>query len=126
MNVGCIPKKLMHQAALLGESLKDAEKYGWGVPENVPHDWSVSAHLWSGQELRLLTPCDHREKMVNAVQDHIGSLNWGYRVALREKNVNYLNAYGVFVDPHTLECTDRAKKVVRWASSMHRHWEITL
>lgn len=51
--------------------------------------------------------------MVNAVQDHIGSLNWGYRVALREKNVNYLNAYGVFVDSHTLECTDRAKKVVR-------------
>jgi hypothetical protein len=54
-----------------------------------------------------------REKMVNAVQDHIGSLNWGYRVALREKNVNYINAYGVFVDAHTLECTDRAKKVVR-------------
>jgi hypothetical protein len=29
----------MHQAALLGESLKDAEKYGWAVPENVTHDW---------------------------------------------------------------------------------------
>jgi thioredoxin reductase (NADPH) len=60
-----------------------------------------------------LTAGERREKMVNAVQDHIGSLNWGYRVALREKNVNYLNAYGVFVDSHTLECTDRAKKVVR-------------
>ncbi|ELR24105.1 thioredoxin reductase 1, cytoplasmic, putative [Acanthamoeba castellanii str. Neff] len=92
VNVGCIPKKLMHQAALLGESLKDAQHYGWAVPDNVNHDW---------------------EKMVNAVQDHIGSLNWGYRVALREKNVNYLNAYGVFVDSHTLECTDRAKKVTR-------------
>jgi hypothetical protein len=62
--------------------------------------------------------------MVNAVQDHIGSLNWGYRVALREKNVNYLNAYGVFVDSHTLECTDRAKKVVR--RSPHSQTELLL
>jgi thioredoxin/glutathione reductase (selenoprotein) len=92
VNVGCIPKKLMHQAALLGESLRDAEKYGWGVPEKVPHDW---------------------EKMVNAVQDHIGSLNWGYRVSLRENKVEYLNAYGAFVDPHTLDCTDRAGKTRR-------------
>lgn len=47
VNVGCIPKKLMHQAALLGESLKDAEKYGWAVPENVSHDWyGHVALLW--------------------------------------------------------------------------------
>lgn len=53
-----------------------------------------------------------REKMIGAIQDHIGSLNWGYRTALREKKVEYLNAYGVFVDPHTIECTDRAKRIV--------------
>lgn len=28
VNVGCIPKKLMHTAALLGHSCKDAENYG--------------------------------------------------------------------------------------------------
>ena len=27
VNVGCIPKKLMHQAALLGESVKDAKSF---------------------------------------------------------------------------------------------------
>jgi len=32
---------------------------------------------------------------------------------MREKNVEYINAHGVFVDPHTLECTNRAKKVTR-------------
>lgn len=48
--------------------------------------------------------------MVEAIQDHIGSLNWGYRVALRSKKVEYLNSYGVFLDPHTIECTDRQKK----------------
>ena len=41
--------------------------------------------------------------MVEAIQAHIGSLNWGYRVALREKKVNYLNAYAEFVDPHKLK-----------------------
>lgn len=29
VNVGCIPKKLMHQAALLGQALRDARKFGW-------------------------------------------------------------------------------------------------
>lgn len=33
MNVGCIPKKLMHQAALLGQALKDSRNYGWKVED---------------------------------------------------------------------------------------------
>ena len=41
--------------------------------------------------------------MVEAIQAHIGSLNWGYRVALREKKVQYLNAYAEFIDAHTLK-----------------------
>ncbi|KAL6055650.1 Thioredoxin reductase 1, cytoplasmic [Balamuthia mandrillaris] len=91
VNVGCIPKKLMHTAALLGEALHDAKEYGWEYGEITPtHNWN---------------------KMVEAVQDHIGSINWGYRVELREKTVTYLNAYGTFLDPHTIQCTDRAKKV---------------
>lgn len=39
VNVGCIPKKLMHQAALLGTAVKDAKKYGWQIPEPICHDW---------------------------------------------------------------------------------------
>ena len=65
MNVGCIPKKLMHNAALLGEVLHaDAPAYGWSVPKaaDVTHDWS---------------------KLVTAVQDHIAGLNFNYRVSLR-------------------------------------------
>lgn len=41
--------------------------------------------------------------MVEAIQAHVGGLNWGYRVALREKKVQYLNAYAEFVDAHTLK-----------------------
>lgn len=33
MNVGCIPKKLMHQTAMLGTALQDARKYGWEFDE---------------------------------------------------------------------------------------------
>lgn len=29
VNVGCIPKKLMHQTALLGTAIEDARKFGW-------------------------------------------------------------------------------------------------
>ncbi|XP_050694209.1 thioredoxin reductase 1, cytoplasmic-like [Eriocheir sinensis] len=89
VNVGCIPKKLMHQAALLHESIKDSREFGWATPETINHDWG---------------------KMVEGIQSHIGSLNWGYRVALREKKVDYLNAYATLDDPHTLKIVDRRGK----------------
>lgn len=89
VNVGCIPKKLMHQGALLGHGLDDSRKFGWETPEKVQHDWSA---------------------MVTGIQNHIGSLNWGYRVALRDKNVKYSNAHGEFVDPHTVKCVNRRGK----------------
>lgn len=89
VNVGCIPKKLMHQAAILGHELKDSREFGWATPEKVEHDWN---------------------KMVEGIQNHIGSLNWGYRVALRDKKVEYLNAYATFVDEHTLKTVDRRGK----------------
>uniref|UniRef100_A0A4X1T7H9 Thioredoxin reductase 1, cytoplasmic n=1 Tax=Sus scrofa TaxID=9823 RepID=A0A4X1T7H9_PIG len=89
VNVGCIPKKLMHQAALLGQALRDSRNYGWNVEETIKHDW---------------------ERMTEAVQNHIGSLNWGYRVALREKKVTYENAYGQFVGPHRIKATNNKGK----------------
>jgi thioredoxin reductase (NADPH) len=91
VNVGCIPKKLMHTAALLGEATHDAKAYGWKVGDDKPaHDWAA---------------------MVSGVQDHIASLNFGYRVALREKAVKYENALGSFVDPHTIAMRDKKGKV---------------
>lgn len=41
--------------------------------------------------------------MKENIQNYIGSLNWGYRVALRDKNVRYENAYGEFVEPHKIK-----------------------
>ncbi|KAM5148811.1 thioredoxin reductase 3 [Mantella aurantiaca] len=89
VNVGCIPKKLMHQAALLGQALKDSRKFGWEYEEQVQHNW---------------------ETMLENIQNYIGSLNWGYRVSLRDKNVRYENAYAEFVEPHKIKATNKKGK----------------
>ena len=44
VNVGCIPKKMMHYAALLAESRKDMAEQGWTIdPEEKP-DWAKMVH----------------------------------------------------------------------------------
>ena len=47
--MGCISKKLMHQAALLGEAVEDAKKYGWTVNSRR---WIRSTRVW----FPMLTP----------------------------------------------------------------------
>lgn len=41
------------------------------------------------------------------MQDHIKSLNWGYRVALRDKGATYINAYASLVDAHTIKTVNK-------------------
>ncbi len=48
--------------------------------------------------------------MVEGIQAYIGSLNWGYRVALRDKGVKYLNEYATFLDAHTIKTVDKKGK----------------
>ncbi|XP_055937788.1 thioredoxin reductase 1, cytoplasmic-like isoform X2 [Argiope bruennichi] len=89
VNVGCIPKKLMHQAAILGQSIKDAKSYGWSYEDKVEHNWVV---------------------MRENVQNYIGSLNWNYKVQLRTEQVKYINAYGQFVEDHKIKAVDKKGK----------------
>ncbi|XP_078038439.1 thioredoxin reductase 1 isoform X2 [Augochlora pura] len=83
VNVGCIPKKLMHQAALLGEAVHEATFYGWQLPDpkTITNNW---------------------ESLKTAVQNHVKSVNWVTRVELRTKKVEYINAQGYFKDEHTV------------------------
>merc|ERR1719414_378737 len=78
VNVGCIPKKLMHQAALLGESMSDAKSFGW----------EVKGSSGSGDQCK---PNHNWEAMVENIQVHIKGLNWGYKTALRSAQVKYFN-----------------------------------
>uniref|UniRef100_V9KMF8 thioredoxin-disulfide reductase (NADPH) n=1 Tax=Callorhinchus milii TaxID=7868 RepID=V9KMF8_CALMI len=90
VNVGCIPKKLMHQAALLGEGINDSHKFGWEINEQVKHNWL---------------------KMTEAIHTYIGSLNWSYRVSLRDSKVTYINGYAEFVEPHKIQVTTKRCKL---------------
>ncbi|CAF1593542.1 unnamed protein product [Rotaria sp. Silwood1] len=89
VNVGCIPKKLMHQASLLGEYFNDSIDYGWSQVEQE----KSRQHSWS--------------KMIQSIQSYIRSLNFKYRTDLRSKGVVYENSYGQFISPHRLKLTDK-------------------
>ncbi|KAM7006305.1 thioredoxin reductase 3 isoform 1-T1 [Tautogolabrus adspersus] len=110
VNVGCIPKKLMHQTALLGTAMQDARKFGWEFEETG----EGSEHRPRRSRRGDITPACHVkhnwDTMKTAVNNYIGSLNWGYRVALRDKNVNYINAYAEFVEPHKVKATNKRGK----------------
>jgi thioredoxin reductase (NADPH) len=91
VNVGCIPKKLCHRAAILGEEAHhDAAAFGWEMPKGT-HNW---------------------HKLMENVHDYVSGLNFKYRVALREKKVKYLNELGSIKDAHTLQLTNK-KGVVK-------------
>ncbi|KAJ8606869.1 hypothetical protein CTAYLR_010260 [Chrysophaeum taylorii] len=83
VNVGCIPKKLMHASALAGEAMRDdAAAFGWDVARRDVVDWGA---------------------LRTSVQNHIKGLNFEYRVALREAGIDYLNRLAAFEDAHALE-----------------------
>lgn len=71
--------------------IEDSSHYGWDLGE------AKKKHTW--------------EKLVESVQDHIGSLNWGYRTQLQDKKVVYFNAYAKLLDAHTVESIDKKKQV---------------
>ena len=88
VNVGCIPKKLMHISSLYRESQQDAHGMGWETK---------SSHSWSS--------------MVTQVDNYIKSLNWGAKTDLRTKAVKYFNAFASFKDPHTLSLDNGKGKI---------------
>merc|ERR1711991_345668 len=86
VNVGCIPKKLFHIAAIHGDNISDAKTYGWELPDKPKINW---------------------ENLVQAIQDHVRGLNFGNRVDLRTRKVTYKNAKGRFIDQHTVAATNK-------------------
>jgi len=85
VNVGCIPKKMMHYAGILAEARSDMQKLGWPINSDEHSDWS---------------------KMVTNIQTHIKSLNWGFRADMMKVKCKYFNEYASFVDAHTLLLTN--------------------
>mmetsp|Transcript_11050 Transcript_11050/g.20060 ORF Transcript_11050/g.20060 Transcript_11050/m.20060 type:complete len:482 (+) Transcript_11050:55-1500(+) len=88
VNVGCIPKKLMHISSLYREAQADLHGLGWDT--SARHDW---------------------ESMTDKVNKHIKSLNWSSKTELRSQEVKYYHSYATFVDAHTVQLDNGAGKV---------------
>lgn len=89
VNVGCIPKKLMHYCALRYEEFEFADKLGY--PDKIE-----KKHLWTN--------------MVKNIQQFIKKLNFGYKTSLRSKKVDYFNCYASLIDNHKILLKDAKGK----------------
>ncbi|KAK6644320.1 hypothetical protein RUM43_000587 [Polyplax serrata] len=100
VNVGCIPKKLMHQASIHAENHHDSISFGWSFPMSEDCNFVNNGGLGvAGQH--------SWDVMVENVQNYIKSLNFGYRKELNLRKVKYFNAYAEFVDPHRVKLTNK-------------------
>lgn len=113
VNVGCIPKKLLHQAALLGDAIVDSHSYGWR-PTNVS---SNENSVDPADEPNIRSQVHHNwPKLIDRVQSHVKMANFNYRVSLREKSVKYINAYASLVDDHTIQAVDNKSRSSRYTA----------
>ena len=81
VNVGCVPKKVMWNAAGVAQSLADAEDYGFELKAGG-NDWAALKRKRDAYVLRL---------------------NGIYERNLAAKGVAYVRGAARFVDPHTVE-----------------------
>lgn len=81
---------MMHFAALLGEAHEDQIETGWAHGPRPKHNW---------------------EKMVNNINNHIRSINWGYKTDLRQRGITFYEKFATFEDKHTINLEDKKGKV---------------
>ncbi len=81
VNVGCVPKKVMWNAASVAQSIRDASGYGFDV-EMKHFDWQA---------------------LVNSREAYIKGINDWYGNYLKDSNIDLISGTASFVDSHTLE-----------------------
>ena len=81
VNVGCVPKKVMWNAASVAEALQDARDYGFDVSPG-PFDW---------------------KKIKEARDAYVKRLNGIYARNLGVDDVHYVEGYAKFIGPKTVE-----------------------
>src|SRR3712207_5377158 len=80
VNVGCVPKKIMVNAAEYGMWAEDAAAFGWDVRKG-PHDWA---------------------KLIAARDWEVERLSGGYRKLLETAGATVFEAHARFLDPHKI------------------------
>ncbi|WP_421995430.1 glutathione-disulfide reductase [Roseococcus sp.] len=85
VNVGCVPKKIMVNAAEYGQWAEDAAAFGWNI-ENHGHDW---------------------KKLAAARDGEVARLSGIYGRMLAGAGVTSFDARATFIDDHTLQVGDQ-------------------
>jgi glutathione reductase (NADPH) len=81
VNVGCVPKKVMWNAAAIAHALRDARGYGFDVMVN-DFDWA---------------------QLVRGREEYIQGINDWYGTYLKDSAIDWLKGQARFVDGNTLE-----------------------
>lgn len=86
VNVGCVPKKLMHYASLFGESRIALENAGWGKfhQENQPFNW---------------------EHLVESVTGKVQKISEIQKTNLVKTGVELIHGWATLKDPNTIHIT---------------------
>jgi len=85
VNVGCVPKKIMVNAAEYGQWAGDAAAFGWAL-ENHGHDWA---------------------KLAAARDAEVARLSATYNKLLKGAGVTTFETRATFIDAHTLQVGDQ-------------------
>ncbi|WP_270934066.1 glutathione-disulfide reductase [Falsiroseomonas oryzae] len=105
VNVGCVPKKIMVNAAEYGMWAEDAAAFGWDITTNG-HDWAKLAAARDAEVARL-----------SAIYDKL----------LKGAGATTFDARAVLVDPHTIEVGGRrvtAERIVIATGGMPQRLDI--
>jgi glutathione reductase (NADPH) len=86
VNVGCVPKKVMWNAADIADGLEDAADYGFRLGKTEAHDWPL-----------LKTKRDA----------YVARLNGIYESNLAKRHIEVVRARGRFFDARTVEAAGR-------------------
>ncbi len=85
VNVGCVPKKVMWNAASIAETLHDASDYGFDI--------DVKGFSW--------------QKVKQSRDEYIQRLNKIYDKNINASEVSRIDGYGKFLDQHTVIVADK-------------------
>lgn len=105
VNVGCVPKKLMHYAASMQQILSwDSLKMGWGN--------FIKLDPETGEPQQEHQDCSW-QNLVQCVQAYVKQLNFSYRTGLRSAGCTYINALATISSPNSIEYEEKeVKKVI--------------
>eukprot|EP01120_Amphizonella_sp_Union-15-10_P010307 TRINITY_DN4105_c0_g5_i2.p1 TRINITY_DN4105_c0_g5~~TRINITY_DN4105_c0_g5_i2.p1 ORF type:complete len:479 (+),score=119.43 TRINITY_DN4105_c0_g5_i2:57-1439(+) len=99
VNLGCVPKKVMWNTAMLSEYLHDLKDYGFKVT-NEGFDW---------------------EKVKKARDEYIKKLNGIYFNNLRNSDITIYNGWGSILDNQTIQIQSKDEKNEKQTISIKTH-----